>query len=194
PRRFPAGSCRGQARFCNRLTRAFPCPPAHRRKWAITACAYHAGCWRNPFRAPAGFRRALESPLCTCLSFCFLIEGRGRRKRPRPNGYICTVVLAQAHYILDALERGGGCGAYRVRALLEDVFQSGQVVHQFVVARLDGCQGGYQLLCERSFEIAVTLARELVLDLLLRLTGQQLVDAQQVVDAGAVRVERHQAL
>src|SRR5450755_1924350 len=37
----------------------------------------------------------------------------------------CTFDLPQAHYTLDALERGGCRGAYCVRALLEDVLQHG---------------------------------------------------------------------
>ena len=92
------------------------------------------------------------------------------------------------------LERGGGGGAYRVGSLLEDVLQRGQVAHQFVITRLDGCQGCYQLVSERGFEIAVASVRELILNLLRRLARQQLVDAEQVVDAGAIRVERYPAL
>src|ERR1700686_3255398 len=63
-----------------------------------------------------------------------------------------------------------------------------------MIACLDRRQGGYQLVGERGFEIAVALARELVFDLLWRLLRQQLVDAEQVVDAGAIRVERYPAL
>ncbi len=70
----------------------------------------------------------------------------------------------------------------------------GQIVHQFVVACLDRCQRGNQAIGERGLEIAVALARELVLDLLGRLVRQQLVDGQQIVDAGAILVECHPAL
>src|SRR5260370_31871399 len=78
----------------------------------------------------------------------------------------CHLLLSQTHHLFDALERGGCRGAYRVRTLLEDVLQRGQIVHQFVIARLDGRQRCYQLVGERVLEIAVTLPRELCFDLL----------------------------
>src|SRR6266852_7435566 len=78
----------------------------------------------------------------------------------------CHLLLSQTHDIFDALKRGGCRGAYRVRTLLEDFLQRGQIVHQFVIARLDGCQRCYQLFGERVLEIAVTLTRELCFDLL----------------------------
>src|SRR5260370_8110440 len=77
----------------------------------------------------------------------------------------CHLLLSQTHHLFDALERGGCRGAYRVRTLLEDVLQRGQIVHQFVIALLDGCQLSSQLAGARALQIPATLTTELSSDL-----------------------------
>src|SRR6266516_2075540 len=91
--------------------------------------------------------------------------GRGRAC-PSPESRP-TMALSQHDNILYMLQRCCCNWAHVVGSLFEDGIQRGQIAQQFLVARLNGRQRFHQPLGEGSFEVAIALASELGLDLLL---------------------------